>query len=264
MIDYFNTFGIIDVIDILLVGFVIYQLFIIIRKTNGMTIFLAIVFLYFIYQLTIVLNLRLFSRLLGSVMSVGMLALFVVFQQEIRRFLSLFGLRYMNKARKTKWVEAIFRLQKKNNGLSNKCLDELSHACCKMAETKTGSLIVLARLSALDTIIDTGDMIDAFVNRRLIENIFFKNSPLHDGALLIVAERIAAARCMLPISESHDIPPQYGMRHRAAVGVSEQTDALVLVVSEETGGISVVQGGIIKKVDGLVELRKAIEIGMKW
>jgi len=263
ILDYIHSFGIRDAIDILLVGFVLYQLFKIIRRTNAMTIFLAILVLYFIYQITRALNLKLFSTLLGSVMSVGVLALFIVFQQEIRRFLLLFGSRYLQRIQKSRLLGTIF-MTKKGKWMSKICLDELAQACGKMSETGTGALIVLVRDSSLESIAETGDAINADVSRRLIENIFFKNSPLHDGAMLIASERIQAARCLLPISENPDIPPHYGMRHRAAVGVSEQTDALVLVVSEETGAISVVQGGVIKKVDDLIELRQAIEQGMKW
>ena len=262
MIDYFNSFGIRDAIDIVLVGFVIYQIFKVIRRTNAMTIFLGIIVIYIIYQITKALELRLLSSLLGSVMSVGVLALFVVFQQEIRRFLLLFGSRYTQRIQKSKWFGKIFR--RKSKGLSEECLDELAQVCGKMAETRTGALIVLARDFSLDGIAETGDMIDAAVSRRLIENIFFKNSPLHDGALLIASERIVAARCTLPISENPHIPPHYGMRHRAAVGVSEQTDAFVVVVSEETGNISTVEGGVIKTCGDLIQLRQSIETAMRW
>jgi len=261
MTDYFTSFGVRDAVDVLLVGFVLYQLFKIIRRTNAMTIFLGITAIYFIYQITRLLELRLLSSLLGSVMSVGVLALFVVFQQEIRRFLLLFGSHYTRKIQKTKWLGVFFK--RRGKGMSEGCIGELTQACSKMAEHKTGALIVLARGSSLDAIVESGDMIDATVSCRLIENIFFKNSPLHDGAMLIISERIVAVRCMLPISESQDISPIYGMRHRAAVGVSEQTDALVLVVSEESGGISVVQGGVIKKINDPTELRQAVEMGMK-
>ena len=113
-------------------------------------------------------------------------------------------------------------------------LDEITQACRKMSETKTGALIVLAHTSSIDQIVETGDVVDANINRRLIENIFFKNAPLHDGAMVIANNRIVAARCTLPISENPNIPAQYGMRHRAATGLTEQTDATVIVVSEET------------------------------
>ncbi|MDR2585491.1 MAG: diadenylate cyclase CdaA [Prevotellaceae bacterium] len=257
MIDFIH-FGVIDVIDILLVGLIIYQAFKIIRGTAAMSIFIGIIVFYFIYLIVKALQMNLLTALWGQVMSVGVLALFIVFQQEIRRFLLRLGLRYTNFG----WLNALFG--KKSQGMSLWCLDELTHACRKMSETKTGALIVLARSSSVESIAETGDAIDAVVSRRLIENIFFKNAPLHDGAMLIVLERVAAARCTLPISDNPNIPAHLGMRHRAAVGLSEQTDALVLVVSEETGGISVVQGGNIQKISSITELRIAIETGMKW
>ena len=132
-----------------------------------------------------------------------------------------------------------------------------------MAETKTGALIVLRHGTSLGEIIDTGDEIDARINRRLIENIFFKNSPLHDGAMILSEDRILAARCTLPITQRQDIPPHYGMRHRAAIGMSEVCDASVIVVSEETGDISFVSGGRIKTMESITELRLAIENSYK-
>ena len=261
MIDFIH-FGVIDIIDILLVGFLIYQAFKIIRGTAAMSIFIGIIVFYFIYLLINALHMDLLGALLGQIMSVGVLALFIVFQQEIRRFLLRLGSRYTQSIRKSRWLDALFG--KKSQGMSLQCLDELIHACRKMSETKTGALIVLVRSSSLGTIAETGDFIDGVVSRRLIENIFFKNAPLHDGAMLIAAERILAARCTLPISDNPEIPAQYGMRHRAAVGISEHTDAIVLVVSEETGDISIVQEGKIQKINSFTELRLSIESDMKW
>ena len=133
----------------------------------------------------------------------------------------------------------------------------------RMSESKTGALIVMAHTSSLSFVIETGDRIDAALNRRLIENIFFKNTPLHDGAMIVANNRIVAARCTLPISENPNIPPQYGMRHRAAAGITEDTDATAVVVSEETGGISFVKDGQIKPMGSITELRIAIENSYK-
>jgi len=259
MIDYALV---IKIIDILLVIFVVYQAIRIIRGTAAMSIFIAIVVIYIANRLTAELGLEQMQSLLESIMSVGVLALFIVFQQEIRRFLVHLGSRYTHSVRRIKWLAAL--MGKKTKGMCPHCLDELTQACRKMSETKTGALIVLARSSSLESIAETGDLIDAMVSRRLIENIFFKNSPLHDGAVLITLDRIKAARCTLPISDDPNIPAHLGMRHRAAMGVSEQTDAMVIVVSEETGNISVVQGGKIQKINSLTEFRLAVESGMKW
>ena len=260
MID-FTHYGIIDIVDLLLVGLLVYQVFKLIRGTAAMYIFLGIIVFYFIYLATKALQMHLLSFLLGQVISVGVLALLILFQQEIRRFLLHLGSRYTQSAWVSKWTRALFG--KKSSGMSLPCLDELTQACRKMAETNTGALIVLARQSSLQSVADTGDVIDAVVSRRIIENIFFKNAPLHDGAMLIVQERVRAARCTLPISDNPNIPAQYGMRHRAATGITEQTDALVVVVSEETGEISVVQNGRIQKMNSITELRLTIESGMK-
>ncbi|MCL2502871.1 MAG: diadenylate cyclase CdaA [Bacteroidales bacterium] len=260
MIDFIN-FSITDLVDYLLVGLLVYQIFKLIRGTAAMYIFLGIIVFYCIYRLTDALHMNLLSWLLGQVMSVGALALLIVFQQEIRRFLLHLGTRYTQSTRMFRWTQAVFG--KKSQGMSLACLDELTQACRKMSETQTGALIVLARRSSLSSIVETGDVMDAVVSRRLIENVFFKNAPLHDGAMLIVLERVKAARCTLPISDNPNVPAHYGMRHRAAMGVSEQTDALVVVVSEETGNISVVKNGQVQKMNSITELRLAIESGMK-
>ena len=142
-------------------------------------------------------------------------------------------------------------------------LDELTLACKRMSEKKTGALIVLAKSSSLEFVIETGDRIDAIISRRLIENIFFKNAPLHDGAMIIADDKIVAARCTLPISENPHIPASFGMRHRAALGITEQSDAVVIVVSEQSGHISYVQNGEIKRMNSINELRLAIENSYK-
>jgi uncharacterized protein (TIGR00159 family) len=258
----FTFLDLVDIIDILLVGFIIYQAFRIIRGTAAMSIFLGILVFYIAYLLTKEFHMGLMQSLLESIISVGVVALIIVFQQEIRLFLMNMGSRYTLTARKIPWLSFLFG--KKSKGMSLHCLDELTQACRKMSETKTGALIVLTRSSSLESVAVTGDGIDGVVSRRLIENIFFKNAPLHDGAMIIASERVKTARCTLPISENQDIPAHYGMRHRAAVGITERTDALVIVVSEETGDISVIQGGKIQKINSLTELRLAVESGMKW
>jgi uncharacterized protein (TIGR00159 family) len=251
----------IDVIDIVLVGVLIYQAYKLIRGTAAFNIFTGIIVFYFIWLIVKALHMDLLSAILGQVIGVGVLALIILFQQEIRRFLLRLGTRYVNSGRKFRIIGVLFN--KRDKGLSLEALGELTHACRRMAETKTGALIVLAQKSSLEFIVDTGDRIDATINRRLIENIFFKNAPLHDGAMVISDEKIVAVRCTLPITENPNIPAAYGMRHRAAAGVTEVTDAAVIVVSEETGGISFVQNGEIRPVNSISELRLAIENSFK-
>jgi len=257
----FIQFTATDIIDIVVIGLLIYYVYKVIRGTVAMTIFFGIIAFYFIYLLVKSLQMELLSSIMGQVMNVGVLALFIVFQHEIRIFLLHLGSRYTRSTKRFRFIQNLFN--KSQTGMSLQTLDEITESCREMSDTKTGALMVLTRHSALEFIAETGDLIDARLSRRLIENIFFKNSPLHDGAMIITRERVAAARCTLPMSESLNIPAHLGMRHRAAVGVSEQTDAVAIVVSEETGEISVVQEGIIKKMSSITELRIAIEAAMR-
>ena len=260
MFDIIN-FHIMDVVDILLVGLLVYYVYKLIRGTAAISIFLGIITLYIIWAVVKALNMSLLSEIMGQVLGVGVIAIIVLFQQEIRKFLLSLGNNYILNNEKLK----IFSKLLGNKGISMQleALDEITHACRKMSETNTGALIVLARTSSMEFVIETGDVIDARINRRLIENLFFKNSPLHDGAMVIANDRIVAARCTLPITENPNIPANYGMRHRAAVGLTEETDACVIVVSEETGNISFVKDGKIKTMGSITELRLAIENSYK-
>ncbi len=256
MIDLFNI-QLIDILDIMLVAFLIYQIYKIIRGTAAISIFLGIISLYIIWIIVTALKMSLLSSIMGQILGVGVIALIILFQQEIRRFLLHLGTQYLSRIRTSKFMINLFG--SKGNNIDLTSLDEITNACGSMSESKTGALIVLGRTSTMEPIIESGDMIDSNVNGRLIQNIFFKNSPLHDGAMVIVSNRIVAARCTLPMSENPQIPARYGMRHRAAVGLTEETDATVIVVSEETGRISFVQNGKIKPVSAVTELRLAIE-----
>ncbi len=255
----FNLFNIqlIDIIDILLVGFIIYQIYKLIRGTAAISIFFGIIILYVTWIVVTALDMSLLSSIMGQVLGVGVIAIIILFQQEIRRFLLHLGSRYFNNLNGIKFISKLFGANSTDISLTE--LDELTQACRKMSETKPGALIVMGHSSSLEFVIETGDIIDAAINRRLIENLFFKNSPLHDGAMVMSTTRIIATRCTLPISENPNIPAHYGMRHRAATGLTEQTDATVIVVSEETGNISFVQNGEIKTMNSITELRLAIE-----
>ncbi|MCK9305840.1 MAG: diadenylate cyclase CdaA [Bacteroidales bacterium] len=256
MFEFFNI-ELIDVIDITMVAVLIYQTYKLMRGTAALNIFTGILVFYFIWLIVRALKMELVSALLGQVIEVGVIALIVLFQQEIRRFLLKLGTSYMDSRNRLRFVSMI--LGTKNDKASLILLDEVTNACSRMSENRTGALIVLAKSSSLEFVIETGDRIDALINRRLIENIFFKNTPLHDGAIVIGKDKIIAARCTLPISENPHIPPSYGMRHRAAVGISEATDSNVIVVSEENGEISFVSNGVIRKMNSINELRLAIE-----
>ncbi len=255
MLDFINI-HLIDIIDIILVGLLIYQIYKLIRGTAAMSIFIGIIILYFVWLVVKTLHMELISAILGQVLGVGVLALIIIFQQEIRRFLLHLGNNSIHR-NSNFLTRKLFGSKPREVPLTT--LDELTQAVRKMSETKTGALIVMTHKSSLEGIVETGDRIDAIINRRLVENLFFKNSPLHDGALIMDTTKLIAARCTLPISENPDIPPQYGMRHRAAVGVTEETDATAIVVSEETGGISFVKDGEIRTISSITELRLAIE-----
>ena len=259
MFDFINI-SFIDVLDVLMVGLLIYWLIRVVRGTSAVNIFIGVLLLYVVWIASRALGMKLLSFILGQVLGVGVVALLVIFQPEIRRF--LLRISSSTTAAQQGVFKKLFR-QSRTGGMAPGALEELTAACRKMSETKTGALIVLRHGSALGDILDTGDEIDARINRRLIENIFFKNSPLHDGAMVITANRILAARCTLPITQRQDIPAHYGMRHRAAIGMSEVSDASVIVVSEETGDISFVSDGQIQTMGSITELRLAIENSFK-
>ena len=251
MFDFINI-SFIDVLDVLMVGLLIYWLIRVVRGTSAVNIFIGVLLLYVVWIASRALGMKLLSFILGQVLGVGVVALLVIFQPEIRRF--LLRISSSTTAAQQGVFKKLFR-QSRTGGMAPGELEELTAACRKMSETKTGALIVLRHGSALE--------IDARINRRLIENIFFKNSPLHDGAMVITANRILAARCTLPITQRQDIPAHYGMRHRAAIGMSEVSDASVIVVSEETGDISFVSDGQIQTMGSITELRLAIENSFK-
>ena len=249
----FLNFSFVDVIDILLVAILIYLVFIWIRGSAAMNIFVAIILLLFLRVIAAAFNMKLTSALLGAFLDIGVLALIIIFQPEIRHFLMKFGSRYGFRGKGKDLINKLLGFKEQHIG--NEAINELAEACRSMSQTKTGALVVLQRKESLDFIIETGDQVDALVRRRLIMNIFFKNSPLHDGAMVISGDRIVAARCTLPITSRTDIPPSYGMRHKAAIGISEESDADVVVVSEETGQVSFVRGGVLTPVDNINTLK---------
>ena len=218
-----------------------------------MSIFVAIVSFYVIRVIVSALNMKLLSAMVGTLLDVGVIALIVIFQPEIRRFLTRLGNRYLQGADRKGFLSRLF--SRKVASIGNEAVNELTEACRRMSEDRTGALVVIAHATPLDDIVETGDKIDAAIHRRLIMNLFFKNSPLHDGAVVINGDRIVAARCTLPITEKTDIPPNFGMRHKAAIGISEETDADVIVVSEETGNVSFVNSGNVTCINNINELK---------
>lgn len=250
----FMHISLVDVIDILLVALIIFLAFRWIRGSSAFNIFIAIISLYVISVVVSALNMRLMTALMKTLLDVGVIALIVIFQPEIRKFLINLGSRYKTL---TKIGDAFVKTFGRSRGAvaESREIIEITDACRIMSSDKVGALIVLMNNNGLDDIINTGDRIDAIISRRLIMNLFFKNSPLHDGAMIIGGNKIVAARCTLPITERTDIPANYGMRHKAAIGISEATDAAVIVVSEETGEISYVKAGEITPLTSANELQ---------
>ena len=236
------SFGFKDVIDILLVAGILYETYRLLRRTGAANLFWGILaFIVVWFLVSFVFQLDLTGALFDRIISVGAIALIVIFQEEIRMFFYRIGSRFSS------WT--IFRPRTpEGEGVSRQQILEITQACRHMASTKTGALIVLAGADSLKEIVDTGERLDAQVSARLIENIFFKNTPLHDGALVIRDEKMLAAACILPVSKNLDIPQYYGLRHRAALGLAEKSDATCIVVSEETGHISVAKEGQIREV----------------
>ena len=245
-----------DILDILLLALLIYIIFRWIRGTSAMSIFVAIISLYVIRVIVSAFNMRLMTNIMETVTNVGLIAFIVIFQPEIRKFLMKLGSRYMNSARGRAILDKLRGKDHNSTNISgSEAVNDLTEACRRMSEDKTGALIVIAHKASLEEIVSTGDRIDAAIHRRLIMNLFFKNSPLHDGALIISGDRIIAARCTLPITERTNIPASYGMRHKAAIGITESTDADAVVVSEETGRVSFVKGGKVTPIQNINELK---------
>jgi uncharacterized protein (TIGR00159 family) len=244
MVPGFIQIRIIDVIDILLVAFLMYQVYMLIKGTIATYIFVTVITFYVVWLL-VKDNMLLLGSILGQIIGVGAIALIVVFQQELRRFLILFSVRYLPKAGIS--IDNFF--SKMGTGMPVMNINGIIKACVNMSKDRVGALIVLQRNSLLDAYVGTGDIIDARTTSRLLESIFNKWGPLHDGAVIINLDKIRAASCILPVSDNFEIPEHYGLRHRAGVGLSEQTDALIIIVSEETGGISVAEGGTLMPAD---------------
>ena len=252
----FLTIRLLDIIDVLLVAFLLYRLYLLIRGSAAINIFLGILLVYLLWLVVKALNMQLLGSILGQIIGVGVLALIIVFQQEVRRFLILIGTNnFLSKTNFSKQLLPWNWRLKKDKTLN---VSGIMKACRQMSKTKTGAIIVIARSSDLKFYANTGDAIDAVLSKRLIENIFYKGSPLHDGAIIISGNKIQAARCVLPITEQ-DLPARLGMRHRAAIGITEQTDAIAITVSEETGEIAIAKEGEISIDIPLDELEKRLE-----
>lgn len=241
---------VIDIVDILLFAFLLYHLYNLIKGTVAVNILIGIVAVYALWLLVGELEMRLLSKVLGLFLSGGTIALMIVFQQELRRFLLLIGTHgfVSNTSIARRFIS--WQWDTKTTKLTMD-VEAIVKACSSMAQNKIGALIVIAKENDLNSYIKTGEVLNATLTSSLIESIFFKNSPLHDGAVIISDNLIVAARCILPLTHKTDIPHHLGLRHRAALGASEDTDAIIIVISEQFGTISYFrEGGIYLDIDG--------------
>jgi uncharacterized protein (TIGR00159 family) len=248
------SFQIIDFVDILLVAVLFYYLYKLLKGTNALNILIGFILIYITSKVVKFLDMKLLTEILDKFISVGAIALIVIFQSEIRRFLILLG----SNGFLDKWKKIIFW---KNDKVAKNNLDSsaIVLACNHLSQSYTGALIVICKTNPLEQIIQTGDVFSSEINSQLLETIFFKNTPLHDGAVIINENKIQAARCILPVSKNNNIPASMGLRHRSAIGITEQTDAISVIVSEQTGKISVVKQGVVKHAVSIDELQTYLD-----
>ena len=232
----FFEFGIKDIIDIVLVALMLFYIYRLMKESRSLNVFMGIlIFVVLWLVVSQVLEMKLLGSIMDKLVSVGVIALIILFQEDIRKFLYNLGAHQR--------VQTLRRLftnsDRQNDEEVKQTIMPIVMSCLSMSKKKVGALIVIQRATPLDDIVATGERLDASINQRLIENIFFKNSPLHDGAMIIVHDRIRAAGCILPVSHDLQIPKELGLRHRAALGITHESDCIAIVVSEETGGISI-------------------------
>lgn len=248
-------FTVIDFIDVFLVAILLYYIYKLVKGTVAVNIFIGILIIYFAWRLTEYLNMQMLYRIFDGFMKVGIIALIVVFQPEIRKFLLMVGSTNIGGKKR------LFKNFKflKNDSETETNVDAIIAACNKMASSNTGALIVLERNNNLDFLNTTGDEMNISVSQPIIESIFLKNSPLHDGAIVIANNIVKATRVILPVNNEKNIPARFGLRHRAAIGITEKTDAIAIVVSEETGQISYIKNGEFVMFKDTAELTKKIQ-----
>lgn len=236
------TFGIKDILDIAIVALLLFYLYRIMKESGTINIFYGVLAFIGVWLLSSeIMDMRLIGTILDKFMSIGLLVLVILFQEQIKRFLVELG-----SHRRWRFIRSLFHHHKQGEGENpHSWVMPIVYACMNMSKSKTGALIVIEQALSLEQYEKSGDMIDAEINSRLIENIFFKNSPLHDGAMIIAHNRIKSAGCILPVSHDTNVPRSLGLRHRSALGISQATDAVAIVVSEETGGISIAHRGVL-------------------
>lgn len=251
----FIDFSLLDILDIFLVALLLYYVYKLLKGTVAINIVIGIAIIFVIWKITEALKMQMLSAILGNLLGGGVIALLIVFQQEIRKFLLMIGT--TNFTNKRSFLKQLKFLQTEISTEID--VDTILKGCNSLAKTRAGALIVIERTNNLDFLISKGDAMNASVNQAILESIFYKNSPLHDGAIIIRDNYIVATRVVLPLSDDSKIPSRFGLRHRAAIGVTEQTDALCLVVSEETGEISFIKDGAFELFKNQADLNEKLK-----
>lgn len=252
----FLKFTFFDVLDVLLVAIMIYQIYNLIRGTIAANIVIGLSLIWVIYFIVKALEMRLLTAILGNFVNVGIIALIVVFQQEIRRFLLLVGKNASLQRNRAWWKYFFGKTEIEKNNLAR--IKPIIDACKSMKQTRTGALIVFAKYYDEQFFQNSCEPIDSRISKRLLESIFQKNGPLHDGAVVIAENKIKSASCILPLTDNSELPAQFGLRHRAGIGISEASDAVAVIVSEETGEISYAKQGRVKMNISFAELEKLL------
>jgi len=245
-----------DILDILCVAFIIYYIYNLIRGTIAVNIMIGLVILYVVFRVVKQAEMSLLSNILGGFINVGFLAIVIVFQQEIRRFLVHIGKNATQQKNSRWWFYLFGKKDVERDNLVR--IKPIIDACKSMQKSRTGALIVFAKFFDEQSFQNSGELINSRISKRLLESIFQKYSPLHDGAVVISNNKIKSASCILPLTENDKLPPQFGLRHRAGIGISEMSDAVALIISEETGEISFAKQGRVKMNVSYEELEKLI------
>jgi diadenylate cyclase len=245
-----------NILDIILVAFIIYQLYILIKGTIAANIFIGLAIIYVMYFIVKALQMQLLTAILGKFVDVGIIAIIIVFQQEIRRFLLLVGKNASLQRNKAWWQYFFGKAEAEKNNYAR--IKPIIDACKSLKQTRTGALIVFAKYYDEQFYQNSCEVMDAKISKRLLESIFQKTSPLHDGAVVISENQIKSASCILPLTDKTDLPPQFGLRHRAGIGVTESNEATAIIVSEETGEISYARQGRVKMNISFAELEKLL------
>jgi len=247
-------FGFKDLLDVLLVAFLLYKSYKVMKRTGTLSIFGGIIAFFASWVLVSqILGMRLLGVIMDKIVSVGFIVLAILFQDELRHFLIAFGSK-----RGLNFITKLFSKNHQETEQEHKYIAPVVLACMNMTKQRTGALIVIQKNMDLSTYVHTGEMFVAEVNARLIENIFFKNSPMHDGAMIIAHNRIQAAGCILPVAKNSHLPKEMGLRHRSGLGMAQETDALVIIVSEERKKISIAKDGMLRANITTDELREIL------